>query len=126
VKRRLASSISHHGYGSISLGLLDSCKDIVPQAKEGGGKKVVRDSGGNNLVFPLNLCRREQTPRGTEQSMDASMMSSMAGMGMDMGSGGVFLPHNKSLARTYWYLVAACVVVACMLKATSALMVRSR
>lgn len=77
-------------------------------------------------MFPSSICRREHTSRSTEQSMDASMMSSMAGMGMDMGSGGVFLPHNKSLARTYWYLVAACVVMACILKATGALMVWSR
>ncbi len=76
-------------------------------------------------MFPSNLCRREQTSRDTE-IMDASTMSSMAGMGMDMGSGGVFLPHNKSLARTYWYLVAASVIVACILKATSALIVWSR
>jgi len=76
-------------------------------------------------VFPSNLCRCEQTSRDTE-IVDALMMSSMAGMGVDMGSGGVFLPHNKSLARTYWYLVAACVVVACILKATSALILWSR
>ena len=34
-------------------------------------------------------------------------MSSMEGMGMDMGSDGMFRQVNQTLARTYWYLVAA-------------------
>ena len=43
--------------------------------------------------------------------MDESMLSSMGGSGMDMDSGGMFKEHNQSLARTYWYLVAACAAV---------------
>lgn len=54
------------------------------------------------------------------------MMSSMAGMGMDMGSSGAFLPYNRRLARIYWYLVAAFIVMACLLKAISAFMTCSR
>lgn len=34
-------------------------------------------------------------------------MSDMDGMGMDMGSDGMFRPVNQMLARIYWYLVAA-------------------
>lgn len=43
-------------------------------------------------------------------------MSSMEGMGMDMGSDGMFRPVNQMLARTYWYLVAACFASALLLK----------
>ncbi|KAL6722311.1 ferric-chelate reductase Frp1 [Lecanora helva] len=52
----------------------------------------------------------------------------MAGMGMDMdmGSSGIFRPHNQSLARTYWYLVAACTLLACSFKASEALIFRIR
>ena len=40
--------------------------------------------------------------------MDSSMMGGMQGMGgMDMGSDGYFLPYNRMLAHTYWYIVVA-------------------
>ena len=42
-------------------------------------------------------------------------MSSMDGMGMDMGSDDMFRSHNQKLARAYWYLVAAVFVFACIL-----------
>lgn len=44
-----------------------------------------------------------------------SGMSGMNGMGMDMGSDGMFRPHNQMLARTYWYLTAAFFLFACLL-----------
>ena len=43
-------------------------------------------------------------------------MSGMQGMGMDMGSDGMFRPVNQMLARTYWYLVAAFFVFALLFK----------
>ena len=45
-----------------------------------------------------------------------SGMSDMSGMGMDSGSGGVFVAHNQDIARTYWYIIAAFVGCACLLK----------
>ena len=48
--------------------------------------------------------------------MDDSMMSSTGGSGMDMGPSGMFRHHNQSLARIYWYLIAACTVSAILLK----------
>ena len=59
--------------------------------------------------------------------MDASSMSSlegtsgMEGMGMDMGSDGMFRPVNQTLARTYWYLVAAFFASALLLKGVGAI-----
>ena len=47
-------------------------------------------------------------------------MSGMQGMGMDMGSDGMFRPVNQMLARTYWYLVAAFFVFALLLKVAGA------
>ena len=38
-------------------------------------------------------------------------MGSMDGMGMDMGSQGMFAPTNMSIARTYWYLIAVVIAV---------------
>ena len=35
-----------------------------------------------------------------------SGMSGMSGMGMDSSTGGMFLGHNKYLARTYWIIIA--------------------
>jgi len=58
--------------------------------------------------------------------MDASMMSSMGGSRMDNSSGGIFLSHNKALARIYWYLVAACILLAGLQKALGAINARSR
>ena len=52
-------------------------------------------------------------------SMDG--MSSMEGMGMDMGSNGMFRPVNQVLARTYWYLVAAFFAFALLLKGVGAI-----
>ena len=48
-------------------------------------------------------------------------MSGMEGMGMDMGSDGMFRPVNQMLARTYWYLVAAFFAFAVLLKAAGAI-----
>lgn len=47
-------------------------------------------------------------------------MSSMEGMGMDMGSDGMFRPVNQMLARTYWYLIAAFFVSAWLMKGVGA------
>lgn len=44
----------------------------------------------------------------------------MSGMGMDMGSEGMFLPYNQMLARTYWYLIAAVFLFACLLSGINA------
>lgn len=52
-------------------------------------------------------------------SMDG--MSSMEGMGMDMGSDGMFRPVNQTIARTYWYLVAAFFASALLLKGVGAI-----
>ena len=43
-------------------------------------------------------------------------MSSMEGMGMDMGSDGMFRPVNQMLARTYWYLIAVVFASAWLMK----------
>lgn len=57
--------------------------------------------------------------------MDASDMSELmsmsdsGGMGMDMGSSDIFRPHNQSLARTYWYIIAACIFFAVVLRVVS-------
>lgn len=48
-------------------------------------------------------------------------MSSMEGMGMDMGSNGMFRPVNQTIARTYWYLVAAFFASALLLKGAGAI-----
>ena len=48
-------------------------------------------------------------------------MSSMEGMGMDMGSDGMFRPVNQMLARTYWYLVAAFFAFALFLTSVGAI-----
>ena len=45
----------------------------------------------------------------------------MEGMGMDMGSDGMFRPVNQMLARTYWYLVAAFFAFAFFLKVVGAI-----
>lgn len=50
-----------------------------------------------------------------------SGMGGMGGMGMDSGSGGMFVADNQSLARTYWYIIAAIVGFACLLKGLQAL-----
>ena len=47
-------------------------------------------------------------------------MSSMEGMGMDMGSDGMFRPVNQAIARTYWYLIAAFFAFALLLKGLAA------
>ena len=47
-------------------------------------------------------------------------MSGMQGMGMDMGSDGMFRPVNQMLARTYWYLVSAFFVFALLFKIAGA------
>lgn len=52
-------------------------------------------------------------------SMDG--MSSMEGMGMDMGSDGMFRPVNQTIARTYWYLFAAFFALALLLKGVGAI-----
>ena len=48
-------------------------------------------------------------------------MSSMEGMGMDMGSDGTFRSVNQIIARTYWYLVAGLFALALFLKGIQAL-----
>ena len=53
-------------------------------------------------------------------------MSSMEGMGMDMGSDGMFRPVNQMLARTYWYLIAAFLASAWLMKGVGAFESRSR
>ena len=53
-------------------------------------------------------------------------MSGMSGMGMDMSTGGMFLADNQMLARTYWYIVAACLVAAGLFRLITFLVVQSR
>lgn len=48
-------------------------------------------------------------------------MSSMEGMGMDMGSDGMFRPVNQMLARTYWYLIVAFFASAFLMKTFGAI-----
>ena len=48
-------------------------------------------------------------------------MSSMEGMGMDMGSDGMFRSVNQMLARTYWYLIAAFFASAWLMKVVRAI-----
>lgn len=48
-------------------------------------------------------------------------MSGMEGMGMDMGSNGMFRPLNQMLARIYWYLVVAVFASALLLKSVDAI-----
>lgn len=48
-------------------------------------------------------------------------MSSMEGMGMDMGSDGMFRAGNQMLARTYWYLVAVFFASALLLTSLGAI-----
>ena len=48
-------------------------------------------------------------------------MSDMDGMGMDMGSDGMFRPVNQMLARTYWYLIAAFFASALLFKGFGAI-----
>ncbi|KAL9131286.1 MAG: hypothetical protein Q9175_006797, partial [Cornicularia normoerica] len=48
-------------------------------------------------------------------------MSGMEGMGMDMGSNGMFRPLNQMLARIYWYLVAAVFAFVLLLKTVDAI-----
>ncbi len=58
-----------------------------------------------------------------DSSMDsnmASLMSGMSGMGMDSSTGGMFIGHNRFLAHTYWFIIAAIVVFLCFLKAIRA------
>ena len=52
---------------------------------------------------------------------DLNGMSSMEGMGMDMGSDGMFRPVNQMLARTYWYLITAFFASALLLKTIGAI-----
>lgn len=48
-------------------------------------------------------------------------MSSMQGMGMDMGSDGMFRPVNQTIAHAYWYIVAAFFASALLLKGAEAI-----
>ena len=61
--------------------------------------------------------------RREKENMDMSSMddmSSMGGMSMDMGSDGMFRLVNQTIARTYWYLVAAFFACALLLKGVEA------
>ena len=48
-------------------------------------------------------------------------MSSTEGMGMDMGSDGMFRSVNQKIARSYWYIVAAFFAFALLLKGLEAI-----
>ena len=90
----------------------------------------------DNLAFLATLsffncslnCSVNNVAKDVERSyiMDSSSMSAldgmsgMQGMGMDMGSDGMFRPVNQMLARTYWYLVAAFFVLALLFKIAGA------
>ena len=62
---------------------------------------------------------------------DMAGMSSMDGMGidgmgMDTGSDGMFRTVNQMIARIYWYLVAAFIASALLVKGIGAIESRSR
>ena len=48
------------------------------------------------------------------------MMGSMEGMGMDMGSVGMFFNTDSALARTFWYIIAGVVFLALLLNGVRA------
>ena len=48
-------------------------------------------------------------------------MSDMGGMGMDSGSSGMFTTENQQLAHIYWYIIAAVVACAGLLKVVQVL-----
>ena len=58
---------------------------------------------------------------GSSSMSSLNGMSSMEGMGMDMGSDGMFRPVNQMLARTYWYLITAFFALALLLKGFGAI-----